>query len=59
MRFIARVRAVNMPAAGYTARAPFKADTSYFDPSAKEFMFNFVVDDLDGAQGAQDGLAGC
>jgi predicted enzyme related to lactoylglutathione lyase len=24
------------------------ADSDYLDPSAKEFMFNFVVDDLDG-----------
>ncbi len=24
------------------------ADTTYFEPSTKEFMFNFVVDDLDG-----------
>jgi predicted enzyme related to lactoylglutathione lyase len=26
----------------------FKADTDYFAPSEKEFMFNFAVDDLDG-----------
>jgi len=27
--------------------APFKADTDYFGPSAKSFMMNFRVDDLD------------
>jgi predicted enzyme related to lactoylglutathione lyase len=38
-----------MPEAGYTVWGPFKASTSYFDPSEKEYMFNLVVDDLDGA----------
>lgn len=28
---------------------PFEEDTGYFDPSAKPFMVNLVVDDLDGA----------
>ncbi len=28
--------------------SPFSADTTYFEPSKKEFMVNFVVDDLDG-----------
>jgi predicted enzyme related to lactoylglutathione lyase len=27
---------------------PFKADTDYFAPSAKDFMFNLMVDDIDG-----------
>lgn len=26
----------------------FKPDTKYFDPSKKEFMINFIVEDLDG-----------
>ncbi len=28
--------------------APFRADTTYFAPSPKDFMINFRVDDLDG-----------
>lgn len=31
-----------------TVFSPFKADTDYFAPSDKEFMFNLVVDDMDG-----------
>ncbi len=31
-----------------TVFSPFKADTNYFAPSDKEFMFNLMVDDLDG-----------
>jgi predicted enzyme related to lactoylglutathione lyase len=38
-----------MPEGGFTVWGPFKASTSYFDPSNKEYMFNLVVDDLDGA----------
>ena len=29
--------------------SPFKKDTEYFGPSQNPFMFNLVVDDLDGA----------
>jgi catechol 2,3-dioxygenase-like lactoylglutathione lyase family enzyme len=32
---------------GYTVWSPFKADTTYFQPSDKPFMINFRVDDLD------------
>ena len=32
---------------GWTAFSLFKQDTQYFDPSAKEFMFNLRVDNLD------------
>lgn len=28
--------------------SPFKADTTYFAPSTKDFMVNFAVDDMDG-----------
>jgi len=28
--------------------SPFKADTTYFAPSTKDFMINFAVDDMDG-----------
>lgn len=35
------------PGAG-TVFSPFAADTGYFAPSEKEFMFNLMVDDLDG-----------
>ena len=31
-----------------TAFSPFKADTDYFAPSDKDYMFNLIVDDLDG-----------
>jgi len=31
----------------YGVWSPFKADTDYFQPSAREFMINFAVDDLD------------
>ncbi len=30
-----------------TVFSPFKADTDYFAPSDKEFMFNLIVDDMD------------
>ena len=30
-----------------TVFSPFKADTKYFEPSTKDFMINFAVDDLD------------
>ena len=33
---------------GYTVWSPFKADTKYFDPSPKEFMINFRVENLAG-----------
>jgi catechol 2,3-dioxygenase-like lactoylglutathione lyase family enzyme len=33
---------------GFTLYSTFKADTDYFGPSAKEFMVNLRVDDLDG-----------
>ena len=41
-----------------TVFSPFKADTDYFAPSDKEFMFNLMVDDLDGilAQCAAHGV---
>ena len=32
---------------GFTLWAPFKRDTTYFDPSSKPFMVNFRVADLD------------
>jgi len=31
-----------------TVFSPFAPDTDYFAPSNKEFMFNLMVDDLDG-----------
>jgi predicted enzyme related to lactoylglutathione lyase len=30
-----------------TVFSPFKADTDYFAPSNREYMFNLMVDDLD------------
>ena len=45
------------PGAG-TVFSAFGADTKYFAPSYKEFMFNLMVDDLDGilARCAQHGV---
>ena len=34
------------PGAG-TVFSPFAADTTYFEPSTRDFMINFAVDDLD------------
>lgn len=34
------------PDNGYTIWSPFKEDTEYLQPSSKDFMFNFIVDDL-------------
>jgi predicted enzyme related to lactoylglutathione lyase len=31
-----------------TVLSPMKADTDYMGPSTREYMFNLVVDDLDG-----------
>ncbi|MCV6606021.1 MAG: VOC family protein [Porticoccaceae bacterium] len=38
-----------MPANSCGVWSPFKADTDYFAPSDQTFMFNLIVDDLDGA----------
>jgi predicted enzyme related to lactoylglutathione lyase len=38
-----------VPAGGFTVWAPFKSDTTYFEPSTGSFMINLMVDDLDGA----------
>jgi predicted enzyme related to lactoylglutathione lyase len=38
-----------MPERGYTVWSAFGADTKYFNPSEKEFMFNLVVDDIEAA----------
>ena len=42
-----------------TVFSPFGADTDYFAPSDKEFMFNLMVDDLDGilARCAEHGVS--
>jgi len=45
----ASLKPENMPPGSFMVWAPFKADTKYFDPSPRDFMFNLVVDDLDGA----------
>lgn len=34
-----------------TQWSPFKADTNYFEPSKKEFMINYRVDDLEALVG--------
>ncbi len=38
-----------VPAGGFTVWAPFKSDTTYFEPSTSSFMINLMVDDLEGA----------
>ena len=38
-----------MPAGAVTVWSPFAQTTDYFDPSSDAFMFNLIVDDLDGA----------
>lgn len=45
----ASLKPSTIPAGGLTVWAPFKADTDYFSPSKKEFMFNLIVDDLEQA----------
>lgn len=40
-----------MPTGGFTVWSPFPANTDYFTPSKREFMFSLIVDDLDGALG--------
>lgn len=35
------------PDKGYSIWSPFKEDTEYLNPSKKDFMFNFIVDDLE------------
>ena len=38
-----------MPPGAHTVWSPFPDSTEYFDPSSDAFMFNLIVDDLDGA----------
>jgi predicted enzyme related to lactoylglutathione lyase len=40
-----------LPAHAFTVWSPFLANTDYFQPSNREFMFKLIVDDLDGALG--------
>jgi predicted enzyme related to lactoylglutathione lyase len=42
-------RPASMPPGGCTVWGPFKHDTDYFEPSEKSYMFNIIVDDLEGA----------
>ncbi|NOH03788.1 MAG: VOC family protein [Chloroflexi bacterium] len=39
----------DMPRHGVTVWSAFESTTDYFAPSAKEYMFNLIVDDLRGA----------
>ena len=45
----ATFKPADMPPGAITNWTPFKASTEYFAPSEKPFMFNLVVDDLEGA----------
>lgn len=40
------------PNNGYTIWSPFKETTEYMNPSDKDFMFNFIVEDLEALLGA-------
>ena len=40
-----------MPQRSFIVWSPFPEATDYFRPSAREFMFNLIVDDLDAALG--------
>lgn len=42
-------RPASLPEGAYTVWSPFPAATDYFQPSEQPFMFNLIVDDLDGA----------
>lgn len=33
---------------GLTVWSPFKETSNYFDPSTKDFMINYIVDDMEG-----------
>ena len=44
-------RPQDMPDNSVTVWSAFKSSTSYFAPSAKEFMFNLIVDNLEEALG--------
>ncbi|AOE49757.1 VOC family protein [Kangiella sediminilitoris] len=37
----------NAPKNAYTVWSPFTDNTDYFQPSSKEFMINFIVDNVD------------
>jgi predicted enzyme related to lactoylglutathione lyase len=39
----------DQPVGGYLVWGAFDSDTQYFDPATRQYMFNLVVDDLDGA----------
>ena len=45
----ASFKSADIPPGGYQVWSPFKESTEYLDPSTKTFMFNLMVDDLDGA----------
>jgi predicted enzyme related to lactoylglutathione lyase len=38
-----------VPPGGATVWSAFPRDTRYFDPATRDYMFNLMVDDLDGA----------
>ena len=40
--------AEQLPAGALSVWSPFAADTDYFNPGTKQFMINFIVDDLEG-----------
>ena len=45
----ASISPTKMPKGSFNVWTPFANDTSYFEPSTNNFMFNLVVDDLEGA----------
>lgn len=47
--YFAKLLPSAMPSGASTVFTPFDAGTDHFAPSQRDFMFNLVVDDLDGA----------
>ncbi|WP_295997899.1 VOC family protein [Rugamonas sp.] len=47
--YFAKLPPAAMPAGAATVFTPFDAGTDYFAPAQRDYMFNLVVDDLDGA----------
>lgn len=41
-------RATDLPKSSYSVWSPFDESSDYFAPSKHDFMFNLVVDDLEG-----------
>lgn len=45
----ASLKPADMPPGGFQVWSPFRTDTKYLDPATVPFMFNLIVDDVNGA----------